>query len=176
MGKPNKSAKQSVTAVNRGDLTAKRKAQGQQEHAAELEAAAQRMAVTQTAKKDEDTSTIDDFTGEGVTPEELEAAGVTEVKEIDPAAKEPIEVDPEPEDMTGGADARLSGGQKAVSRMEVEEVQSVAINPAHEIVRPRDDCSFHFGAGNLYTFSAGRAAKVPFAVAQHMREKGLIWD
>ena len=179
MAKPKKSAQQSVTASNRGDLTAKRKAEGQQEHAAELEEAAKRMSVTQTAQREEDSSTIDDFTGEGVTPEELESAGVSQVQEIDPAAKPPIEVDPELVDMTllnTGDHRATDGEQKAVSRMTVEEVESVAVNKATEIVRPREDCKFHFGAGNLYTFSAGRAAKVPFAVAQHMREKGLIWD
>jgi hypothetical protein len=175
--KPRQSAKSSVTSSNRGDLTAKRKAEGQKEHAEELEAAAQRMSVTQAAQKEEDNSTIDDFTGEGVTPEELESIGATQVQEVDPAAPEPVEEDPEPVDMTGGTkDARLTGDQRAVSSMDVEEYESAVVNKATEIVRPREDCKFHFGAGNLYTFSAGRAAKVPFEVAQHMREKGLIWD
>jgi hypothetical protein len=130
-----------------------------------------RLTTAATERKVENDSTIDDFTGEGVTDEEMEAHGATDVvvQDVGPEIYE-SERD-EVVDLTGTPEERQDREAPKVEERPTEVLQS-----ATEIVRPREDCHFIMGAGNLYTFSAGRAAKVPKHVADHMREKGLIWD
>lgn len=159
---PRKSASQTRTAAPRTDLTARRRDDQAKALTEEQIKEQERITTVTAAKKAEDSTTIDDFTGEGVSQEELDAYGATAVVEqqvTEPAYEPPLD---EIDDKT----------------IEPEEVQyeQVSVASATEIVRPREDCRFIFGAGNYYSFSAGRAAKVPAPVAAHMREKGLVWD
>lgn len=155
MTAPKKSASSTVTKDNRGDLAARRKAEMAASMAAEQAAAAEHMSMATAAAQQEADTTIANYTDEPVSDEEAEAAGATKVEQIDPTAPAPSDDDLE---------------------FEAEDPGPVVPPPATEVIRPREDCRFTFGAGNEYRFSAGRAAKVPFEVAQHMREKGLIWD
>lgn len=157
---PKKSAADSVTKSTRGDLAAKRKAELDAEHAAERAAAAEHMSLATASAQHEADSTIANYTNEPVSEEEIAASGATQVEQVDPTAPDPA-LTSETLDLDADAD---------------DEEDDATPPRATEIVRPREDCRFTFGAGNEYRFSAGRAAKVPVEVAQHMREKGLIWD
>lgn len=151
---PKKSASSTVTKSTRGDLAAKRKAELDQQHSEERAAAAEHMSLATAAAQHEADTTVANYTTEPVSDEEAAAVGATTVVDIDPTAP------------TDSAGLEIDGDEEADDTPP----------PAFEMVRPREDCRFTMGAGREFNFSAGRAAKVPFEVAQHMREKGLLWD
>jgi hypothetical protein len=174
---PTKKAVQSATArsragVPRGDLTGRRKQEGLEALTAEQEAERERLTTATSAQKEVDDSTIDDFTGEGVSEEELAEHGISNVEEIDPSA--PLYDDGDDDDLEDLTEQQPVEANVVEPDVVVEDDPDY-LPPASEIVMPREDCRFIMGAGTLYTFTAGRRAKVPFAVAQHMREKGLTW-
>lgn len=165
---PRKSASQSRKATQRTDLTARRRDKQQAELSEkELEEQARLTTAAAEAQQEKD-NTIDDFTGEGVTEEEMREHGVSEVvvQDVEEEGYQPPSDDVV--DMTGTQEER--------DAQPVVETEVITMQNASEIVIPREDCRFMLGAGNIYRFSAGRRAKVPAHVAAHMREKGLIWD
>ena len=166
MPEPRKRASQTRKSVPRTDLTAKRRAE-QQAQLTEEQLAEQERISTATAEKEvEDSTTIDDYTGEGVTEEELAQHGVTDVVEHDVGVKgyeEPVE---EIDDFTEEGKAKAAAQQQVVA-----EEAEVELRDATEIVRPREDCQFMLGAGNHYYFSAGRRCEGPQARRRsHARE------
>lgn len=172
MPEPRKRASQTRKAAPRTDLTAKRRAEQQAKLTEEQLAEQERMSTAAVEKEVEDSTTIDDFTGEGVTEEEMAAVGVTDVVEHDVGEAGYQDEVEEIDDFTEEGKAKAAAAEAAAAAEEGD----VKLREATEIVRAREDCQFMLGAGNHYYFSAGRAAKVPKHVADHMREKGLIWD
>lgn len=155
----------------RGDKTAQDRKALSEAAEAEQREAAQRMS-TATAQAQAVPNDVVDYTGEGVSDDELEAAGAERVTEVDPKVELPQHEVEEIDDLTGP-----EGGVSAPPVEEEAEVrpQTTKLAKRSEVVRPIDDCQFVFGTSDVkYTFTAGRAAKVPFEVAQHMREKGLV--
>jgi len=53
--------------------------------------------------------------------------------------------------------------------------KTTAVRPKEETIRARETVEFTLGVGNRYAFEAGKAYKIPTPVADHMREKGLLW-
>lgn len=158
-----KTASQTRKRTQRTDLTANRRQQAQENLTKEQEEEQARMATAAVEKEIEDSTTIDDYTGQGVTPEEMAEHGVVDV-EVHEVGEQPY-VPPveEVDDLT-------------IDESQIEiDTSDVKVEESAEIIRPREDCQFMMGAGNHYRFSAGRAAKVPTHVAAHMREKGLLW-
>lgn len=64
--------------------------------------------------------------------------------------------------------------KKVVEELEVKEVELE--EPTRTITLNTTLESMTYGAGNHYTFEAGRKYVVPAALARHLREKGYIWD
>lgn len=61
----------------------------------------------------------------------------------------------------------------------IDEVESVGVTLADEvqIVRVAEDIEMMtIGAGNHYSFQAGKKYKVPKHVAAHLQEKGYLYD
>lgn len=155
---PKKSGTATVTKSNRGDLAARRKAELDAEHAAEKTAAAEHMSLATASAQHEADTTVGNYTDEPVSAEEAAAVGATQEEIMDPTAPPtPPSVDDDGLEIAGDA---------------VDDTPP----PVTEMVRPREDCRFTMGVGTDFHFLAGRAYKVKFEVAQHMREKGLLWD
>lgn len=152
----------------RTDLTARRKEEQQAALSAEQQAEQQRMSTASVEQQIEDTLAIDDYTGEGVTDQEMEEHGAQVV----------IEHEVGPEEYVEPVDAIDDRTVPDAEREPDEEIpfEAMVMRPSTEIVIPREDCRFILGAGNEYTFTAGRRAKVKAEVAAHMREKGLVWS
>ena len=64
--------------------------------------------------------------------------------------------------------------KNAVEELEVHEVELE--EPTRTITLNTTLESMTYGAGNHYTFEAGRKYVVPAALARHLKEKGYIWD
>ncbi len=61
----------------------------------------------------------------------------------------------------------------------IDEVESVGVSAADDsqVIRVAEDLDFvTIGAGNNYSFKAGKKYKVSKAVAQHLQEKGYLYD
>lgn len=61
----------------------------------------------------------------------------------------------------------------------IDEVESVGVDLADdtEVIRVAEDLDFvTIGAGNNYSFKAGKKYKVPKHVAAHLKEKGYLYD
>lgn len=61
----------------------------------------------------------------------------------------------------------------------IDEVESVGVSTADEsaVIRVAEDLDFvTIGVGNHYSFQAGKKYKVSKAVAQHLQEKGYLYD
>lgn len=74
-----------------------------------------------------------------------------------------------PIDYTNGPSTKQEVEELEINEVELEEpTRTVTLNTNLE--------SMTYGAGNHYTFEAGRKYVVPVALARHLREKGYIWD
>ena len=61
----------------------------------------------------------------------------------------------------------------------IDEVESVGVTSADDstVIRVAEDLDFvTIGVGNHYSFKAGQKYKVPKGVAQHLQEKGYLYD
>ena len=61
----------------------------------------------------------------------------------------------------------------------IDEVEPVGVDLADEteVIRVAEDIdNMTFGAGNYYTFRAGQKYKVSRDLANHLRNKGLVYD
>ena len=61
----------------------------------------------------------------------------------------------------------------------IDEVENVGVTSADDstVIRVAEDCDFvTIGVGNHYSFKSGQKYKVSKAVAQHLQEKGYLYD
>lgn len=111
----------------------------------------------------------------GRTTERLQKENAEELKErakeIALLAEVTNEENAKPVDYSNGPVA------PAVQETPLEVSDDVELKSATRVIIPNTDLeSVTFGAGNHYTFEEGRKYTVPRELAEHLSEKGLIWE
>ncbi len=112
-----------------------------------------------------------DFTGRQTEKlvKENQAELAKRAQEISIMAEVEAEENAKPIDYTEGPSPKKEVNELEVNEVELEEpTRTVTLNTTLE--------SMTYGAGNHYTFEAGRKYVVPATLANHLKEKGYIWD
>lgn len=108
----------------------------------------------------------------GRTTEKLQKEHAAELKErakeIALMAEVEAEENAAPVDYTNGPSPKNVGLEVAEEVELREPTRTITVNTTLE--------SMTFGAGNHYTFEEGRKYTVPSELADHLREKGLLWE
>lgn len=109
----------------------------------------------------------------GRTKERLQKENQEELKkraeEISLMAEVEAEQNETPVDYTEGPNPKVEEDLEVAPLVELQEpTRTIILNTSLE--------SMTFGAGKHYTFDEGRKYTVPADLAEHLREKGLLWE